>query len=226
MIKNLVLLIALAIALLVASCSVSSSRTALTNQPNNTTNAASPKPAEETAKNTTKDNTKDNKETTTKKPEASGDKSACLTAKMEGKRLIADQTFVFDYEPFPKSCFVTFASKEDMLDEKDVPRGSTFHIFKDGKNVYDFEDAFDGMPACWVEGVGFEDLNGNGTTEVIIAGSCLSAKNSYPMNAIYENFQDDFRTYRVQNEALDSFTTVKQISDYAKKNNDKFFNRR
>lgn len=226
MIKNLFLLLVLAISLFVSACSVTSSRTALTNQTNNTTNTTSPKPAEETTKNTTKDTNKDSKETETKKPESTGDKAACLTAKMDGKRLIADQTFVFDYEPFPKSCFVTFASKEDMLDENDVPRGSTFHIFKDGKNVYDFEDAFDGMSACWVEGVGFEDLNGNGKTEVIIAGSCLGAKDSYSMNAIYENYQDDFRTYRIQNENLDSFKTVKEITDYAKKNNDKFFNRR
>lgn len=154
------------------------------------------------------------------------DKSACLKAKMDGKKLIADQTFVFDFEPFPKSCFVTFASKEDMVDDNDVPRGSTFHIYKDGEIVYDFEDAFDGQPACWVEGVGFEDLNGDGKKEVIIAGSCLGARDSYPMNAIYENYQDDFHTYASQNEALSNFKTVKQIADYAKKNPKQFFNRR
>lgn len=222
MIKNLTLLILAAIALLVASCSVTTSRTALTEQSPNTTTSATPKPSEETAKTTNKDN----KETATKKPESSGDKSACLTARMDGRKLIAEQTFVFDYEPFPKSCFVTFGNLSDMLDDKDIPRGSTFHIYKNGELVYDFEDAFDGQPACWVEGVGFEDLNGDGKTEVIIAGSCLSAKDSYPMNAIYENYQDDFRTYRVQNESLDGFKTVKQISDFAKKNNAKFFNRR
>ena len=194
-----------------------------TEQPKNADNANTAKPVENTAKNTEKNN---NKESETKKTELTGDKAACLKATMDGKRLIANQTFVFDHEPFPKSCFVTFASKEEMLDDKDVPRGSTFHIFKNGKLEYDFEDAFDGMPACLVEGVGFEDLNGDNKTEVVIAGSCLAAKNSYPMNAIYENFQDDFRTYRVQNENLDSFKTVKEISEYAKRNNDKFFNRR
>jgi hypothetical protein len=171
----------------------------------------------ETAKNTAKP------ETAVK---STADKTACLTAKMEGKRLIASQTFAFDFEPFKGSCFVTFASKEDMLDEKDVPRGSTFHIFKDGENVYEFEDAFDGQPACWVEGVGFEDLSGDGKTEVIIAGSCLGAKDSYPMNAIYENYQDDFHTYPSQNAVLDKFTSIKQISDFAKKNKEQFFNHR
>lgn len=184
------------------------------------TNAASPKPSEETAKNTSKDN----KEATPKKTELSGgDKSACLKATMNGKRLIADQTFVFDYEPFKKSCFVTFGSKEEMLDEKDVARGSTFHIFKDGKLVYDFPDAFDGQRACWVEGVGFDDLNGDGDTDVIIAGSCLGAKDSYPSNAVYENFNDDFRTYGSQNQNLENLKTVGEIKEYVKKNKNKFF---
>ncbi len=162
-------------------------------------------------------------ESKTEKTNKTTDKSACLNAKIEGKKLIADQTFVFDYEPFPKSCFVTFANKADMLDDKDVPRGSTFYIFKDGKQVYDFEDAFDGQPACWVEGVGFEDLNGDGKTEVIIAGSCLAAKDSYPANAVYLNLNDDFRTFSSSNQTLDEFKTVKQISEFVKKNNNKFF---
>ena len=104
-----------------------------------------------------------------------------------------------------------------------MPRGSTFYIYKYGKQIYEFEDAFDGQPACWVEGVGFEDLNGDGKIEVIIAGSCLGAKDSYPMNAVYENHNDDFRTFRVQNENLDNLKTVKEIADYVKKNKDKFF---
>lgn len=221
MFKNIAIFSIFALLFFASACSVSMFKGS-ENVQTSTTNSASPKPSEDSAKNEDK---KENK-TETKKTDSSGDKSACLKAAMDGKRLIPSQTFVFDHEPFPKSCFVTFASKEDMLDEKDVPRGSTFHIFKDGKVIYDFEDAFDGIPACWVEGVGFEDLSGNGKTDIIIAGKCLGAKDSYPMNAIYENYQDDFRTYRSQNEALDEFTTVKQIADYAKKNRDQFFNRR
>lgn len=150
------------------------------------------------------------------------DKSECLKAKMEGGRLIASQTFVFDFEPFKESCFVTFGSKEDMLDEKDVPRGSTFHIFKDGKKVYDFEDAFDGLPACWVEAVAFEDLNGDSKTDVIIAGSCLAAKDSYPANAVYMNKGDEFQTIASANRKLDEFKTIKQILNYVKSHNKEF----
>lgn len=217
MIKKTIILTAFAI--LVSSCSFTSNNGKQTVQNTNTENTATPKPSQETAKNTSKDT----KETPAKKTESSGDKSECLKAKMDGKHLIADQTFVFDFKPFPKSCFVTFASKEDMLDEKDVPRGSTFHIFKDGKLDYDFPDPFDGQTACWVEGVGFDDLNGDGDTDVIIAGSCLGAKNSYPANAVYENYNDDFRTFPSQNQNLENLKTVGEIKDYVKKNKNKFF---
>ncbi len=162
-------------------------------------------------------------ENTSAKETSAPDKSACLTAKMDGKKLIANQTFVFDYEPFQKSCFVTFANKEDMLDEKDVPRGSSFYIFKDGKQVYKFDDAFDGSSACWVEGVGFEDLNGDKKTDVIIAGKCLGAKSGYSMNAIYANSNDKFKTNNTANQQLEDFTTIKQISDFVKKDSSKFF---
>lgn len=167
---------------------------------------------------------KDTQTAVTAENKSSGDKSACLTAKMDGKKLIKDQTFVFDHEPFPKSCFVTFASKEDMVDDSDVPRGSTFHIYEPKNGiVYDFPDAFDGMEACWVEGVGFQDLNGDGKMDVIIAGRCLGNKDSYPQNAIYENHNDDFRTFASQNENLNDLKTVKEIAEYVKKHKDQFF---
>jgi len=142
---------------------------------------------------------------------------------MDGKRLIASQTFVFDHDPFKGSCFVTFASKEDMVDEKDVPRGSTFHIFKDGKKVYDFPDAFAGTQACWVDAVGFEDLNGDGKTDVVIAGSCLSARDSYPQNAVFANKGDKFSTNESANELLNDATTVREIEAVVKKNPGRFF---
>ncbi len=171
----------------------------------------------------------DNSAATTAKPEASpskpavADKSACLKATMPGKKLIASQTFVFDNEPFKGSCFVTFGSNEDMLDETDVPRGSTFHIYKDGKKVYDFPDAFAGTAACWVEAVGFSDLNDDGKTDVVIAGSCLSARDSYPQNAVFVNDGKTFTTNEEANELLNEAKTVKAIESIVKKNGGKFF---
>jgi hypothetical protein len=76
----------------------------------------------------------------------------CDEQKQAGKRYIKSQSFTFDYKPFERSCFVTFGSTDQMTDEKDYPRGSTFYIYKDGKQVFEFPSAFGGIPGCWVEG--------------------------------------------------------------------------
>ncbi|MGC2237655.1 MAG: hypothetical protein WA584_15945 [Pyrinomonadaceae bacterium] len=162
-------------------------------------------------------------EATPAKTVAPKDKSACLKARLDRKKLIADQTFVFDYEPFPKSCFVTFGNLDEMMDDKDLPRGSTFYIYRDGEQIYEFADAFDGQTGCWVEGVGFEDLNDDGKTEVIVAGRCLGAKDSYTSNAVYINSGDDFQTSAEQNRLIENFKTIKEISAFVKKNKSKFF---
>ena len=154
---------------------------------------------------------------------AAKDKTACLSAKMTGKKLIESQTFAFDSEPFRGACFVTFADTKEMLNDKDVPRGSTFHIFRDGKQIFQFPDAFEGMSGCWVEAVSFADLNDDGLTDVVVAGSCLAAKNSYPMNAIYVNSGNGFTTNPDANAALDNFDKIKDIENFVRKNKNKFF---
>ncbi len=154
-------------------------------------------------------------------PGPAGDK--CAGVKIPGLKLIAKQTFAFDYKPFEGSCFVTFGTEEDMLDDKDVPRGSTFHIFKNGKQVFEFPDAFAGQPACWVEAVAFDDLNGDGQTDVVMAGKCLGAKDSYPSNAVYVNNGRGFTTKDAPNEKLGVFTTIKDIEAYVAKTQRMFF---
>ncbi len=199
----------------IAGCSVTTtSNTVPTNATSNTTTEKSAPPAKAV----------DNSATPAKadtKPVT--DKSECLKATMSGKKLIASQTFVFDHEPFKGSCFVTFASKDDMVDDKDVPRGSTFHIFEAGKKVYDFPDAFAGTSACWVEAVAFNDLNADGKIDVVIAGSCLAARDSYPQNAVYSNEGNGFTTRDESNELLSEAKTVKEIEAIVKKNLGKFF---
>ncbi|MBX3300319.1 MAG: hypothetical protein KF736_12745 [Acidobacteria bacterium] len=183
------------------------------NSPNtaNTSNAAAnEKPAAGTASPTPET-----------KPEAA--KIDCKGLSMPGKIAIPKQTFPFDNEPFKGSCFATFGSKEDMLDAKDLPRGSTFHIFKDGKKVYDLPDAFDGMGACWVEAISFDDLNGDKLVDVIMAGSCLSARDSYPQNAVYVNTGKGFTTDSDANEKLQGMKTAKAIEDYVRKHTKEFF---
>lgn len=148
---------------------------------------------------------------------------ACGEQQQAGKRFITSQTFPIDFKPFGGSCFVTFGSVDEMLDEKDVPRGSTFYIYKDGKQVFEFPDAFGGQPACWIEAVSFKDLNGDGLTDVVLAGSCLAAKDSYPSNAIYVNTGSGFTTNDNANTKLETFDSLKEIEVYVKKNVDLFY---
>lgn len=148
---------------------------------------------------------------------------SCGEPKMAGKTLIKKQMFPIDFKPFSGSCFVTFGSKEDMLDEKDVPRGSTFYIYRDGKQMFEFPDAFGGQSACWIEGVSFVDLNGDGLTDVVLAGSCLGAKMSYPSNAVYVNTGEGFTTNDEANAKLQELKTLKDIEAFAKKNVRSFF---
>ncbi|HNQ14426.1 MAG TPA: hypothetical protein PKM58_02620 [Pyrinomonadaceae bacterium] len=211
------LILAIAFAAFAAGCFIESRET---------TSPVSPTPSEQPkgkAVDTAPADESKNTETKTTPVRSSIDKSTCLKAKKDGMRLIASQTFVFDHEPFTGSCFVTFGNIDDMVDETDVPRGSTFHIFKDGKIVYDFPDAFAGTQACWVEAVGFNDLNGDGETDVVIAGRCLAARDSYPQNAVFVNTGTKFTTDENANESLNEFETVKAISQYVERNLKKFF---
>jgi len=110
-----------------------------------------------------------------------------------------------------------------MVDAKDVPRGSKFYIYRDGKQIFEFPDAFGGTEACWVEAVSFKDLNGDKETDVVVAGSCLGAKSGYPMNAVYVNVGKGFITNEEANANLDEFKTIKQIEDFVTKNKSDFF---
>lgn len=203
--------ILLTIAILAAGCGMRSS----TETNNSTASGANSKPAE----------TVKNEPATPVSPaaEISGKGTVCGPVSMPGKVFVAKQSFPFDHAPFNGSCFVTFGSKEDMMDEKDLPRGSTFHIFKDGKKVYDFPDAFGGQSACWAEAVAFKDLNGDGKTDVIMAGKCLGAKDSYTTNAVYVNEITEFTTNDEANMMIEELKTVSQIEQYVKKHTKEFF---
>ncbi|CAN5441745.1 hypothetical protein BH10ACI2_BH10ACI2_24840 [soil metagenome] len=156
-------------------------------------------------------------------PPQSGAAAGCPEAKQSGKRFIKSQSFPFDFKPYEGSCFVTFASIDDMVNERDVPRGSTFYLYRDGKQAFAFPDAFGGQHACWIEGVSFKDLNGDGLTDVVLAGSCLAAKDSYPSNAIYVNTGTGFTTDDAANAKLENLSKLKDIETYARKNVKVFF---
>ena len=147
----------------------------------------------------------------------------CAAFSQPGKRFIANQSFPFDFEPFKGSCFVTFGSKDEMMDDKDVPRGSTFYIYTESKQVAELPDAFGGQKGCWVEAVGFSDLNGDGKTDIVVAGKCLGAKDSYPSNAVYANNGKGFTTDATANEKLEELKTVDAIKAFVKKDVKSFF---
>ena len=149
----------------------------------------------------------------------------CYQSKVAGKKLVREQTFVFDHKPYEKSCFVTFANPDEMVDERDVPRGSTFHIFTKGDDMFEFPDAFNGQTACWVEALSFDDLNKDGLTDVIMAGKCLGAKDSYPTNAIFVNVGKGFSTNEEANAELDDLKNIQQIREFVGKNLKRFFDR-
>ncbi len=161
--------------------------------------------------------------TATPKVETKSAAASCSPVEREGKRQIKSQSFPLDFKPFANMCFVTLASLEDMSDEKDVPRGSTFHIYQNGNSVVDLPDAFDGQSACWVEGVVFKDLNMDGLTDIVMAGSCLGAKNSYPSNAIFVNSGKDFTTNSEANQKLENLKKLSEIEAFVKKNQNSFF---
>lgn len=201
-------------AALSVACSINSNVANSAANQNTATTVAQKPTANETVKNTN---------VALKNTETKATTDSCPAVKREGKRQIKSQTFPFDFKPFNDMCFVTFASTEDMLDEKDVPRGSTFHFYKNGNSVLDLPDAFDGQQACWVEGVSFKDLNGDGFTDIIIAGSCLAAKDSYPSNAIFVNNGDDFTTNAEANQKLENLKKLAEIEAFVKRNQKLFF---
>ena len=72
---------------------------------------------------------------------------ACYNLNRKGMKLLKTQTFAIDFEPFKKSCFVTFYGEEFS----NPPLGSQFYIYKNGKEIFNFPDQFNGGNVlCWV----------------------------------------------------------------------------
>jgi len=161
-------------------------------------------------------NQADKKETP--KPPETAD---CFNIKLPAdKKLDKKQTFAFDYEPFKNACFVTIHEAE----YDDPPLNSEFFIYKDGKQVYKFQNQFNGVTTgCWAEGVAFQDLNEDGLTDIIIAGMCSAKTAPYSENMVYVNKGKDFATNEDANYTLEKFKKIKDITDFVKQNKEQFF---
>lgn len=151
---------------------------------------------------------------------SNNDKSACLSAKLADKKLLTSQTFAVDFEPFRNACFVTFHDPEFTA----PALGSEFYIYKDGKEAFKFPNQFNGVTTgCWIEGVAFEDLNGDAMTDVIVAGMCSAKTAPYSENMVYVNTGDGFTTKEDANYKLEKFKKIKDIADFVRKNQNLFF---
>lgn len=193
--------------------STSSQNQSTTNTANtNSTNNPTPKDSAKKDEKTPSNNSNSKTDSTEK-----SDKADCLNNKLEGKKVLASQTFAIDFKPFQKSCFVTFHDPEFT----DPPLNSQIYIYKDSKKIYDFPQQPDG--GCWVTGVAFEDLNGDDLTDVIVAGMCGAKMGDYSQNMVYANTGEEFTTDSDANSKLEDFTKIKEITDFVKKNQNLFF---
>jgi hypothetical protein len=165
-------------------------------------------------------------------PEAAGARSAfnglgsesarklCLETPTGDTDILKSQTFAINFEPFLDSCFITTHNPE--LD--DPPIESEIAIYKDNKRVFDFPDQFlKRSTLCWVNAVGFEDLNADNLVDIIVAGKCQAKMGDYVENAVYVNTGKAFTTSDDANADIYEMTTVKAIADHVRKNPGKFF---
>ena len=147
-------------------------------------------------------------------------KAECLAIDTGDNEIVKNQTFPVDFAPFDNSCFVTANNPEF----NDPPMESEFAIYKDGKKVFDFPAQFNGIEfGCWVEAVAFEDLNGDNLKDVAVVGKCSAKSAPYNENMIYVNTGKAFTTNEDANYKLADFKKIKEITDFAKNNQNIFF---
>jgi hypothetical protein len=147
-------------------------------------------------------------------------KADCLRVETGDNAILTAQTFPVDFAPFVNSCFVTSYNPE----YDDPPMETEFAIYQDGKRVFDFPNRFNGVEfGCWVEGVAFEDLNADNLKDIVVAGKCSAKTAPYHENMVYVNTGNEFRTDENANLKLKDFKKIKEITDFARKNQQIFF---
>lgn len=147
-------------------------------------------------------------------------KAECLSVDTGDNEVVKNQTFAVDFAPFTKSCFVTAHNPE----YDDPPMEAEFAIYKNGEKVFDFPGQFNGVQfGCWVDGVAFEDLNGDNLKDVIVVGKCSAKSAPYNENMVYVNTGREFTTDENANYKLSDFKKIKEITDFVRKNQQVFF---
>lgn len=142
-------------------------------------------------------------------------KSNCYNLTKGDLMLDKKQTFDIDFKPFEKSCFVTFHNPEF----DNPPLGSQFYIYKNDKEVFEFPEQFGmGNTTCWVDAVGFEDVNNDQLKDVIIVGKCGAKSGAFNENMVYLNNGKEFVTNAESNAEMMDFSKISQIREFVKKN--------
>ncbi len=130
------------------------------------------------------------------------------------------QTFAIEFEPFAGSCFVTTHNPE----YDDPPMESQIAIYRRDKKVLDLPGMFNGVTfGCWVDGVGFQDLNNDGRIDVIVVGKCQAKMGDYNENMVYANDGKTLTTNETANTWISEMKTVKEVAAYARENPEMFF---
>ncbi len=130
------------------------------------------------------------------------------------------QTFAIEFEPFQDSCFVTTHNPE----YDDPPMESQIAIYRKDKKALDLPGMFNGVThGCWVDGVGFLDLNKDGRTDVVVVGKCQAKMGDYNENMVYANDGKTLTTNETANTWISEMRTVKAVAAHARENPEMFF---
>jgi hypothetical protein len=188
-----------------------SNQTAADNSSENTSNVAQSNNANNSNIPNTPDNLPKNVSNITK--------SGCDDLKRTGMKLLKTQTYPIDFEPFEKSCFVTFYGAEF----DNPPLGAQYYIYRDGKEIFNFPEQFNGGNIlCRVEDVSFEDLNKDNLKDIIIVGKCGAKADAYNENMVYFNTGKTFRINKDANMDLMDFSKAGEVKKYVEQHESSF----
>lgn len=151
---------------------------------------------------------------------SNAERELCYQTDTGDNVVLKSQTFAIDFEPFRSTCFVT----EHNPEYDDPPMDSEIAIYRKGKRLYGFPNQFNGVTTgCWVEAVGFQDLNSDQLIDVIVIGKCSAKSAPYNENMVYVNTGKAFTTNEDANTKASEFTTVKAVVGYVTENREIFF---
>jgi hypothetical protein len=106
----------------------------------------------------------------------------------------------------------------------DIHMETSYDVYRSGKRIFQFPSQFNGSTfGCWVDGVGFQDLNKDGLIDVIVVGKCAAKAGDYAENMVYVNTGKAFTTREDGNNKLSDLKTVKEIIAFVEDNQQIFF---